>query len=1074
MRNICIAFFLCAIPLLGYAQTADSLAIRQIDSLLEVVSTQIRSRNYNGALTILDDVQPLIIAKTGRESAQYAMCITRRAMLFIGKNDLKAAEKWLLEAQDIHVRVLSEQHPDYFRVLYLLGAFIYFRVNDDLCESNLLKAKIFLEKRGENRKIEYSRVLGALGNFYASTNQLDKASAIMQESLVSIEAIKGKENADYTLALENLSKIYTKQSRFSEAIARLNESSDIKVKTLGPKHPDFAITLVTLGSNYKEIGEFEKTEPLYEQALQIIEAAYGPKHPQYALVLESIAIFHATFTDDFDKAEQAMTAALKIYEEMPNGTTTVGYNNILKNLANLYLEMGEFKKAETLYRSVLEFLEKAGKDNGDYIMVQLNLALLNNKKGDYDTAEQLCKALMAQQESTESLEHNFYAQTGIILGTAYSAQGKYEQAEKVLQQAVESRGRILGKDHPLYAEVLSALAGTCIGLKQYERAEQLYIAALQIQEKTLGKQNLDYLSSIQGLAQTYSERNQWAQAAPHWLVYCQGIRHLVERSATYLSEQQMLAYLKIFEPGLNAFYQFVQQQPLPEFRSLAYDNTLFFNGLILENTRRLSAETQRADSLTRQTYDYWQDCRRFLAAQYAKPLAERKRIAELEEKAQNLEKDLARRLAAFGSVRLVPGRQAVQNALRPGEAAIEFIHYRPAASGSTQYAALVLLPGTDAPQWVPLFEEKQLAALLQTDAKPQAAFYHDLYAPDKKGSRLYDLIWKSAADKLFGATTIYFSPSGLLHRINLGAIPTPEGNILAGKHHLTMMGSTRQLAVSVPTSANSNNNAQLYGGIQYDAVPNVSLQTHSKSEDFSARRGFDFLQNDSTLRGGSWSYLRWTDVEIDAAADMMKNNGMTPILYKGANATEESFKTIGSGAPSPHVLHIATHGFFFPDPTRNNDPLSDAAGEKTFKVSEHPMIRSGLILAGANHAWKTGKTLRPDLEDGVLTAYEISRMNLSNTELVILSACETGLGDLVDNEGVYGLQRAFKIAGAHYLIMSLWQTPDFQTQLFMTAFYRYWLTDKMTIPDAFRATQAALRQKYGDAFLWAGFVLVAA
>ena len=123
------------------------------------------------------------------------------------------------------------------------------------------------------------------------------------------------------------------------------------------------------------------------------------------------------------------------------------------------------------------------------------------------------------------------------------------------------------------------------------------------------------------------------------------------------------------------------------------------------------------------------------------------------------------------------------------------------------------------------------------------------------------------------------------------------------------------------------------------------------------------------------------------------------------------------------------------------------------------MIRSGLLLAGANHAWKTGKPFKPDMEDGILTAYEISQMDLSNTELVVLSACETGLGDIQGNEGVYGLQRAFKIAGAKYLMMSLWQVPDFQTQELMTVFYQKWLTEKMPIPDAFHEAQQTMRKK---------------
>ena len=136
------------------------------------------------------------------------------------------------------------------------------------------------------------------------------------------------------------------------------------------------------------------------------------------------------------------------------------------------------------------------------------------------------------------------------------------------------------------------------------------------------------------------------------------------------------------------------------------------------------------------------------------------------------------------------------------------------------------------------------------------------------------------------------------------------------------------------------------------------------------------------------------------------------------------------------------------------------------------MIRSGLLLAGANQAWKTGQPAQPDMEDGILTAYEISQVDLSGTELVVLSACETGLGHIQGNEGVYGLQRAFKIAGAKYLIMSLWQVPDFQTQELMTLFYQKWLSEKMPLPEAFRAAQGSVREKYEHPYFWAGFVLV--
>jgi CHAT domain-containing protein len=146
--------------------------------------------------------------------------------------------------------------------------------------------------------------------------------------------------------------------------------------------------------------------------------------------------------------------------------------------------------------------------------------------------------------------------------------------------------------------------------------------------------------------------------------------------------------------------------------------------------------------------------------------------------------------------------------------------------------------------------------------------------------------------------------------------------------------------------------------------------------------------------------------------------------------------------------------------------------KNVYRQSDNPLIRSGLILAGGNHAWNTGKSVKTGLHDGILTAYEISQTNLSNTELVVLSACETGLGDIEGNEGVYGLQRAFKIAGAKYLIMSLWKIPDLQTSEFMTQFYKNWLENKMTIPDAFRQTQQEMRRRFLDPFGWAGFVLI--
>lgn len=326
-----------------------------------------------------------------------------------------------------------------------------------------------------------------------------------------------------------------------------------------------------------------------------------------------------------------------------------------------------------------------------------------------------------------------------------------------------------------------------------------------------------------------------------------------------------------------------------------------------------------------------------------------------------------------------------------------------------------------------------------------------------------------------------------------------ESETLGDQYKLIEMNSTRQLVI--PTSfKRANNDAFLFGGIQFDPD-----STRLEDESTLASRSSSTLSPlDSSSRGETWNYLTGTEREINALEKIMQGSGLMVHSHKAHKATEETFKNIGkNGSPSPRILHLATHGYFFPDRASSgtgrmthdpdsigtsSDPSSQKRHEETakaasirpqfiaseepvFKISDHPMLRSGLIMAGGNAAWMGKQTLE-GREDGILTAYEISQMNLSNTELVVLSACETGLGDIQGNEGVYGLQRAFKIAGVKYIIMSLWQVPDKQTSMLMTSFYRKLLEQKLSIPDAFHAAQKELREMGLDPYQWAGFVLV--
>jgi CHAT domain-containing protein/Flp pilus assembly protein TadD len=870
--------------------------------------------------------------------------------------------------------------------------------------------------------IQVSRALTGKRDFVKALEVNAIAEKIALEKL-------GKESATYGNCAFNRGRINALKRDYLEAEKWYMEAIVIREKALGKQHPDYAGSLNNLAILYKSMRKFEKAEPLYLEAMETRKKALGKEHPNYAASLY--------------------------------------------NLALLYQDMGKYEKAEPLQLDAKDIFGKVrGKEHPDYAACLNGLALLYTAMGNYEKAEPLYLEAKAIREKVQGKDNSDYAEILNNLASLYWTMGNYEKAEPLYLEALAIREKKLGAAHPEYASSLNNLALLYLDMGSFEKVEPLYLQAKTIREKALGTAHPDYAESLNNLAIFYNATGNYEKAEPLYTEWTLTNQSILEKAVRHLSERELGNYLNKFSESQDQTLSFVLLSASQKVTAVCFDNALFYKGFLLQTAgqiRRMSLSNPVAD----ENFKLLKSYERRLAAQYAQPIAERDSIAvaELETQANDLEKDLARTVAGFGLALQQVKWQEVQAALKPDEAALEFVSYRfyqKKQTDGTMYAALVLLPGEDSPRFIPLCEEKQLATLLKTDDKPLPAFYNDLYAADKKGTQLYDLIWKPIAAALPEGTTVYCSPSGLLHRINLAAIPTPDDKTLAPKNRLTTLGCTRQLVVPQISASNQNATAQLYGGIQYDATPVVVATSDTKYDDLAARRGSDFAQNDSTLRGDNWNYLRWTEVEISTAAAIMEGKGIAPTVKKGAEATEESFKAMGEGGPSPRILHVATHGFFFPDPKEGKS----GGEEKVFKVSDNPMIRSGLVLAGGNQAWKTGKPARPDLEDGILTAYEISQMNLSNTELVVLSACETGLGDLVGNEGVYGLQRAFKIAGARYLIMSLWQVPDFQTQVFMTAFYKHWLEGKMTIPEAFRTTQSELKAKYGDAFKWAGFVLV--
>ena len=381
--------------------------------------------------------------------------------------------------------------------------------------------------------------------------------------------------------------------------------------------------------------------------------------------------------------------------------------------------------------------------------------------------------------------------------------------------------------------------------------------------------------------------------------------------------------------------------------------------------------------------------------------------------------------------------QTVQEKLPKNAIAIEFMICF-TSEGDKVYQANILKP-TGTPHCVQLCNEKDLNAINELYTTPMA----------------YNLIWKTIQNELTGVSEIYFSPTGLLHKIAIEYLPDEEGTIIGQTYKMFRLSSTRELTNE--TISPDTKKCVIYGGIQYDMESSGS----GKEDEETA----DEVKNDRKLKGGI-AYLPQTLVEMENVSKILKTK-YELTGFSGVNATEESFKQLSGKAAI--ILHVATHGFYVPKYRKS--AITKIIKNPFNSLEDQSLSCSGIMMAGANNT--LAKKFMPG-DDGILSAKEISRLEMGDVDLVVLSACETGLGDISD-EGVFGLQRGLKKAGVNSIMMSLWEVDDEATQVFMSAFYKN-LVEGQSKREAFVNAQQYLRitqdKKFDNPQFWAAFIML--
>lgn len=547
----------------------------------------------------------------------------------------------------------------------------------------------------------------------------------------------------------------------------------------------------------------------------------------------------------------------------------------------------------------------------------------------------------------------------------------------------------------------------------------------------------------------------------------------LQESFTFLAEDEQQTYVNRYRYNLDMHrgfcYQFVHR--FPELGADAMNLTLATKGMILNTGREMRRTIlQSGDTAAIALYAEWTDLKDRIAEQYSMP--ESKRVLglpKMEKRAVQYEKDLYRMAAADNGLPdlLAVRWEAVREALPDKHAAVEFSHFRyfdgEGWTDSVIYVAFVLKKDFEWPRMVRLGEEKEFANIMSAgkdlSTTDRIRYLYGFPEPgiddpeDMAGDRLYALTWKKIEPLLQEGDTIHLAPTGWLHLLNEAAIPTGPEQVLADRFHFKRTQTTSLLAKGAgKEQLGSPEGIALFGGIDYEKKDPVG----SAAMAFLPESDFEAGQS----RGDSWKYLPGTLAEVQAIEKMAAEKEISTMLYSGQLATEEAFSAL-SGNAEGSIIHIATHGFFLED---NRVEVA----ENAFRVAGNPLLRAGLLMAGGGISWRGEPS--GDGKDGILTALDIVNSDLGGVPLVVLSACNTGLGTIEAGEGVYGLQRAFRMAGADYLLMTLWEVPDMQTAQFMQLLYDN-LLKSGDVSEAFVEARDTLRKRYASPYYWGAFVL---
>lgn len=941
------------------------------------------------------------------------------------EGDLQNAINYFEQSKDGLEKMGKKDKKLYIMVSYKL-ANCYSSIGDNAnVEKNIKIGSKVLEilKEDDPQFVVFAHNLADC--YYVIGNYL-RAIEISNKALEICKEIKGETNPDYLRVLRNTSLYYYKNGDYSKAIELYTKEQNLIRMINGENNTDYATALIHLANCYSDIGDYPHAIEYGTKALDVRKSVLGENHLDYAETLSDLTTF-CNYLNDHPHAIEYGTKALEIRKSLL-GENNPDYATSLNNLAYSYFAANNYTKAIELGTKALEIEKKNSRENSNSYAVCLNnLALYNSFEGNNSKAIELCSKALEICRSIRGEVSLEYPMILTNLALYYSYSEDFLKAKKLGIDALEIQKKVTGEKHPRYMSILRFVALCDIFLGNYRDALSNVAKSISLCNSII-LQFFSDLSSDQRSSYWNNNSYLFTELFPSvsFQAHSNNIGDIYNQSALFAKGILLTTDLEI----RNLILESGDSALITKYNTLS-SNISIYNKLIETPINRRFVN---ADSLSNVI--------------------------------QRQEMELIKESKAYGDYtrNLTINWKDVQSGLGEKDIAIEFLDFPIYNSDSTLYVALTLKNDYDCPHMVTLFERNQLKAI------PQNVYYTH--------TCVSDIIWKPLEKELEGVRNIYFAPSGDLHRIGIEYLPISNTENISDVYTLHRLSSTRQIAVIQDETKGKN--TILYGGINYDEKSNTIANDSAFTNGTKLRSSFSYRANtDSLSLRNSFEYLDGTKRETDIIAKDMKQHNVPCIYYYGTNGTEESFKKLDGTRPK--VMHIATHGFYFTEEEAVKsqfvrpeiDLLNDGGLQAGRNVEQKPMTRSGLLFSGCNRIIRH-EQIPDEEEDGILTAQEISTLDLRGLDLVVLSACQTGLGDIISGEGVFGLQRGFKKAGAKTIIMSLWNVNDDSTMKMMTSFYHHYL-EGMSKEEAFRAAQDELRKNslpHQERPDWAAFIIM--